>query len=85
LTLNDQAKGPKWTPYRGGYALTFTGNKDQTMCFNIKMPHNINRGTNFRAFVNWTGADDGLGEIHWLLTYSGTNPLSFFLYPIAKY
>jgi hypothetical protein len=70
-------KEPTWTDYKSGQVLAFAdqavAGNEETIFFNVQLPHGWRDGTNLIPHVHWVGEDDTAGNVRWALTYSWAN------------
>lgn len=69
----DQAQGPQWYDYKGGYALEFASGSDKTIKFNIQFEHGWQEGSIVTPHIHWGGVNLNAGNVVWTFTHSWAN------------
>jgi hypothetical protein len=72
-TIKDAAAGASFTDYKSGYVAEFSASKDQTLRFNVQLPHGYDEGTDLMPHVHWVKPDANAGTVQWELTYCWAN------------
>lgn len=66
---------PQSVAYKGGIVLAFEDEavNEDTVTFQVQLPHNYAEGTDIEPHIHWVGEDNTAGNVRWLLTYSWAN------------
>lgn len=74
LNTRGTASSPTYTTVTGGlYAFSFDGTKDQSLYFEVQMPHSWKEGTTIYPHVHWINQGSNSGVVTWGLEYTWQN------------
>jgi len=73
--ISPASNPPQRVAYKGGLVSAFEdeGVNEDTVTFQVQLPHNYAEGTDIEPHIHWAGEDNTAGNVKWIFTYSWAN------------